>query len=459
MKSGEREVAGMLQVTPETGDVPPALDVYFATADIEATVKAALDAGGTVIRKPFEIAGGMARMAVLQDPQGAVFEVIMTPSEAGISPVGPLEGKESRNMLSRRTLIASAASVATIGAFGYGYWPRLDGVHAEIERQRRLLSGDPSLQDLVRMATLAANGHNAQPWKFRLQDSGISILPDLSRRTEVVDPDDHHLFVSLGCAAENLVIAAEAHGRSTEVEMDGGLTGQIDIALGRGPVAEQGALYQTIPLRQSTRSLYDGQAVSAEDLTLLATAAQQEGVTLRLFTDAADREAVADFVVAGNSAQMDDPAFIMELRDWLRFSPDRALGMGDGLFGPCSGNPVVPEWIGPHMFNLFFKKNAENTKYRDHIRSSAGIAVFAGDLDDRAHWVKVGRSFERFALQATALGIRNAHINQPIEVLSIRPEFAQWLGMPDARPDLVVRFGRAPALPMSLRRPVADVIV
>jgi hypothetical protein len=40
----------------------------------------------------------------------------------------------------------------------------------------------------------------------------------------------------------------------------------------------------------------------------------------------------------------------------------------------------------------------------------------------------------------------------------LRGEFARWLGMPDARPDLVVRFGRGPALPMSLRRPVADVM-
>ena len=108
---------------------------------------------------------------------------------------------------------------------------------------------------------------------------------------------------------------------------------------------------------------------------------------------------------------------------------------------------------------MFFKKESENDKYRDHIRSSAGVAVFVGDRADPEHWIKVGRSFQRFALQATALGIRNAHINQPIEVPSIRPEFARWLGMPEARPDLVIRFGRAPALPMSLRRPVENVII
>ena len=61
----------------------------------------------------------------------------------------------------------------------------------------------------------------------------------------------------------------------------------------------------------------------------------------------------------------------------------------------------------------------------------------------------------RFALRATALGLRHAHINQPIEVPAVRREFAQWVGVGRARPDLVVRFGYAPAMPMSLRRRVS----
>ncbi len=360
-------------------------------------------------------------------------------------------------MLSRRTLIASGVSIVALGAVGYSLWPKLDGYREAQERQRRLLSEDPALRDLVRMATLAANGHNTQPWKFRLDGNRITILPDLSRRTEVVDPDDHHLYVSLGCAAENLAIAGNAHGRPAEVSIENGAEPRIDVELGSGTAADT-ALYQAIPLRQSTRSAYDGQPVSPEDISLLIAAAQEKGVTVRLFTEPEEREAISEFVVEGNTAQMDDPAFINELADWLRFNPDKAVEMGDGLFSACSGNPVAPEWIGTRLFNAFFTKDAENTKYRDHIRSSAGVAVFIGDQADPAHWIKVGRSFERFALQATALGIRNAHINQPIEVPSIRPEFSRWVGMPDARPDLVVRFGRAPALPMSLRRPVDDVI-
>jgi hypothetical protein len=333
----------------------------------------------------------------------------------------------------------------------------MDDYREEVARQRQLLAGDPTLEELVRMATLAANGHNTQPWKFRLGEQSISILPDVSRRTAVVDPDDHHLFVSLGCAAENLVVTGAALGQGAEVVIATGAEPQIDISLTQtDPTGPD--LYQAIPLRQSTRSLYDGQPVSVGDLALLEAAARQEGVSVQFFTEAADRDAILDFVVAGNSAQMDDPAFVQELADWLRFSPNRAVETGDGLFSACSGNPVVPDWIGRPLFRAFFTKSAENDKYRDHIRSSAGVAVFAGANADPQHWIKVGRSFERFALQATALGIRTAHINQPVEVPSVRSDFARWLGAPDIRPDLVIRFGRAPAMPMSLRRPVSAVL-
>lgn len=74
--------------------------------------------------------------------------------------------------------------------------------------------GDSSLlqRELVRYATLAPSSHNTQCWKFRLEEHAISILPDLARRCPAVDPDDHHLFASLGCATENLIQAALANG-------------------------------------------------------------------------------------------------------------------------------------------------------------------------------------------------------------------------------------------------------
>jgi hypothetical protein len=62
-------------------------------------------------------------------------------------------------------------------------------------------------------------------------------------------------------------------------------------------------------------------------------------------------------------------------------------------------------------------------------------------------------------LQANALSLRHTHINQPVEDVKIRSQFARFLGEPDKSPDLIIRFGYAPEMPMSLRRAVTDVLI
>jgi len=110
------------------------------------------------------------------------------------------------------------------------------------------------------------------------------------------------------------------------------------------------------------------------------------------------------------------------------------------------------------MFRLAFKKGVENKKLARQLRSSAGIAVFVAAQEGPEGWIAVGRSFERFALRATSLGIRHSHVNMPVEVPAVRPAFADWLEIPGRRPDLVIRFGKAAPMPMSMRRPLDDVI-
>jgi hypothetical protein len=325
---------------------------------------------------------------------------------------------------------------------------------------RAALPPEPGLRDFVRFATLAPNSHKTQPWKFRLGDDTVDVIPDFSQRTPVVDPDDHHLYVTLGCAVENLVVAANASGRPADVAIrDEGADGTwIRVAFGRGATSDT-ALRDAIPARQSTRSVYDGRPLSGDEVRELERAAARPGVDVVFITERTDLDNALEFIVAGNNAQVDNPAFVRELKAWIRFNPSAALETGDGLFGKCTGNPSVPDWLGPIVFDLAFRKGAEEKKLGKQLRSSAGLAVFAADAEGPAGWINAGRSFERFALRATALGIRHAHVNMPVEVPSVRPAFADWLGMPGRRPDLVVRFGRAVAMPMSVRRPLDDVIV
>lgn len=316
---------------------------------------------------------------------------------------------------------------------------------------------DPEIRELIRYATLAANGHNTQPWRFGVQDRSITLFPDDTRRTLVVDPDDHHLFVSLGCAAENLAIAARATGRPGEIvlEPEGGVAARFDFLTGPGV---QDSLFEAIPLRQSTRADYDGRAVPSADLATLEHAGTDPGVSLIIVTERGRMDQIRDLVIAGNDAQMGDPAFMAELKDWLRFNPRSAMTLGDGLFSASSGNPVLPSLLGGLAFDTFFSAESENGRYARQIDFSAGLAIFVGDRADKAHWIRVGRACQRFALTATSLGLKHAYVNQPVEVARLRPELAALVGAQDRRPDMVMRFGYGPTMPYAPRRPVDSVI-
>lgn len=70
---GREPRGGILQMTEEWEGVPPHWMTYFAVDDTDATCAAILDAGGAVGIEPFDTALG--RVAVVNDPQGAVFMV------------------------------------------------------------------------------------------------------------------------------------------------------------------------------------------------------------------------------------------------------------------------------------------------------------------------------------------------------------------------------------------------
>jgi nitroreductase len=364
-------------------------------------------------------------------------------------------------IMDRRSLLIGGGAIAlTTAGAAYASVRRMgsmDEYNASVATARAPLPNTPEVKDFIRYAALAANSHNTQPWRFKITQGAIAIRPDMTRRIPVVDPDDHHLWASLGCAAENLLLAAQARGRPGELQFEPTHDGGVVFDFGTGSPTNS-AMSDAIPHRQSTRSDYEGKNVSAAYLATLVTAATIPGVDLVLITDRPRINQVRDLIVAGNTAQMSDPSFVRELRTWLRFNPRSATETGDGLFSAASGNPILPDWLGPSLFDWVFKADAENAKYAQQIATSAGLAVFVSQKDDREHWVLAGRACQRFALQATALGLKVAFVNQPVEVARFRPELAALAGMPGRRPDIVMRFGYGAALPYSARRPVEAVL-
>jgi hypothetical protein len=318
-------------------------------------------------------------------------------------------------------------------------------------------------KQLIAFAVRAPSGHNTQPWQFSVEQDTVRIYPDLSRRLPVVDPDDHALFISLGCALENLVVAAAQQGLVASVDYFPSDEPEecLRVRLSEGADEDTDALFRAIPERQSNRGTYDGRAIDASNLARIMEANLRDCVEVRAFrVGDPDIEPMIGFVREGNIAQFNDPAFVAELVSWIRFSRREVSDRQDGLAAVALGFPAVPRWLGRWIMTTLVKPEAEAARQEKAIRSSSLLLLFIARGNDKQHWVDVGRSFERIALTAASLGIAHAHVNMPCEVAPIRRRLAVHLGLDNGeQPLLLIRLGYArKRLPPSPRRTVDGVI-
>lgn len=364
--------------------------------------------------------------------------------------------------ISRRDVLKMLAAGGTIAVGGYvlsEYAPWLDYAgKTEDTWMTPEQNTNPSAQmrTLVHYATLAANGHNTQPWKFAIKDNTIEIHPDYSRRLPVVDPHDRELWISLGCALENLLIAASASGYIPEVTYPD-RADFIHVQL-TTDTPQGSPLFDAIPQRQNTRSAYDSRPIKNEDLDQLQSLQLEPGVALQFATNPTAMETILEYVNLGNLAQYANNAFVDELIAWLRFNKKEALAKMDGLYSVCSGNPEVPRWLG-RLFVAGTKPQQQADADAAKFRTSPVAVVVTSETEDKSAWVRTGQVYERLALQTTALGIKSAFLNQPIEVAELRGQFQSAIGLGSSLPQLLVRLGYAEAMPRSLRRPVEEVLI
>jgi predicted enzyme related to lactoylglutathione lyase len=74
-KLGETAIGGVSGSPPAEPKTPSAWGVYITVNNLDSTVRECQALGGTLCSGPFDVPG-VGRMAVLQDPQGAVFNVM-----------------------------------------------------------------------------------------------------------------------------------------------------------------------------------------------------------------------------------------------------------------------------------------------------------------------------------------------------------------------------------------------
>src|SRR5512138_3471222 len=72
---------------------------------------------------------------------------------------------------------------------------------------------------IVAAGILASNPHNSQPWIFRITESTIDLFADRERQIGTIDPFLREMYIGLGCAVENMLLAAGAEGFSAALQL------------------------------------------------------------------------------------------------------------------------------------------------------------------------------------------------------------------------------------------------
>lgn len=379
-------------------------------------------------------------------------------------------------MVSRRGFIAaglgSAGLVALGGglmrAAGNGVFSAGEGVAFE--------AWDAPLEGAVGVAAagaLAASSHNTQPWAFRIREDGLDVLGDHERLMGAADPRLRELHISLGCALENIALAAAAQGLKAEVTMvrDGSdHFARVDLTVGQ-PDTSHVALAERIRSRRTNRGAYDlERSVDAADLEFLSELADGD-IGVRWLVDGDERSAFGELTVRATEAHIADEELQRDSHRWYRMRWSDVEAHKDGITVDGAAAGVVGTAFlklfppTPGAFDAQWAKVTADT----HCGTAPvyGLLVVSR-ADDHAAWVEAGRIYQRMQLAADGMGIALHPLSQALTMrdrglaAGRRNEYAEAL---DAYVDagevvLAFRVGYPLAdVPRSPRRPVSEALV
>jgi hypothetical protein len=312
---------------------------------------------------------------------------------------------------------------------------------------------------LVRAAILAANPHNTQPWLFRVSSSRIDVLANPRRNIGMIDPFLREMYTGVGCAIENLVLAAEANGLSAEVTLapsPGDPTHVARIELTPADRKES-FLYRVIPERHTNRGPYRTDAPIAEETLASLAALSGDDPELRVIWLARPeaRIALGKLIVQATEAIVGDRAQSQDSAKWYRLEWSALQKQRDGITVDAMG---AGAWVGAAAKWLPPLSVEQNDRFwlsatRDvHVATSAAFGMLAvRNVDVIPQRLRAGRLWQRMHLWATARSVALQPLNQIPErigreqITKSAPRFADALrqihGERDWQPLMLFRAG------------------
>lgn len=308
------------------------------------------------------------------------------------------------------------------------------------------------LRFLVRYALLAPSSHNTQPWQFHITDDRIGVFMDESRWLKVADDDQRELHISIGCALENLLVAAEHFGLGHQTDYLPDPENPMHAATvrfvekGQRLTERPANLFPVIAARHTNHGEYDGQPIPADVLGQLQRCCVEPGIAVLLTPDESIKQKVDELVVRADAIEFADPAFREELGYWI----------GQGVFGTS--------WLMSKLGKLavtYINMGASIAKKDSAVlMSSPVLGLISSESNDRVTQIKVGEVYQRLSLLAASDGIWCQPMSQIVQVEEIKQEVAKLQPNPNFHPQHPFRLGfAAPEKQRTPRRNVEDVLI
>jgi nitroreductase len=291
----------------------------------------------------------------------------------------------------------------------------------------------------VAAAILAASPHNTQPWLFRITAERIDLFADLDKSLGAMDGLLREMHVGLGCAIENLVIAAAQHGRKPTVSLMPSTTdtthvARIDLT---AAAKKDSPLYSAIVHRHTNRGAYAQRSAPAGLWSELASLVQNdEPVSLKTLIDATDRERFFQATVEATEAILADHEMNEASHAWYRHSEADIEAHRDGTTIDATGLGTTERQLGKDQS----RPSADSAgKYwldatRQRQATGSGVVLLSTkNRDDRAEQLTCGRVYQRMHLWATTQRLAMQPLNQLPErqdreqVKGLKPELTERL--------------------------------
>ncbi|RLI77827.1 hypothetical protein DRP05_09120 [Archaeoglobales archaeon] len=316
-------------------------------------------------------------------------------------------------------------------------------------------SMEDKLKFLINYAVLAPSSHNTQPWKFSIKGNNIEIYVDFTRQLHEVDPEKRELYISVGCAISNLLLAAEHFGFGYKLKYFTGEEGELVAIIELYPDKRETdlELFSQIFLRQTNRGEYEPKEIEGEKLQKLKACV--DDLRLDLITDQKTKSEIAKLISLAHKIQLSNKAFRKELASWPRHNWSKA---GDGMAGYAFSIPSIMSLFGSFFIRTFDISKSQAKKDEELANKAPIIGILSSTEDGKLSWVKVGVTFEKVMLMATKLNLSIAFFNQPIEVPELRKELRTLLGIAEF-PQLMFRIGYTKPTKYTPRRRLEEVIV